>query len=129
MDAFIAGSYLAAPRSAVGGDLSHLNIAASEIVHSASIERSIPRFTIAFLDRSFADDSESFKAPLDHLPQVTNEDVNAHFRFYEATRSAAPTPQSIETKTKAGTKTRTSDPSERLIAIESLLQESAEDGV
>ena len=129
VDAFIAGSYLAAPRSAVGGDLSHLNIAASEIVHSASIERSIPRFTIAFLDRSFADDSESFKAPLDHLPQVTNEDVNAHFRFYEATRSAAPTPQSIETKTKAGTKTRTSDPSERLIAIESLLQESAEDGV
>ena len=127
--AFIDGGYLAARRSAVRIDLSLVDIAASDLVHSASVERSTPRFAIPLFDRPFANHSKSPTDPREYFFDAISQEVIAHFHFYDAADLIVAPFRSIETKTKASTNHSGRITSDRIIAIESGSQKLAAEGV
>ena len=101
--AFIDGGYLAAPRSAVRINLSRVDIADGDLVHSAFVEWSTPSFAIPLFDRPFANHSKSPTDPREYFSDAISQEVIAHFRFHDAADSIVAPSRSIDTKPKSST--------------------------
>ena len=123
--AFVAGNYLTRPQSASKLNLFRSDIAARDLVHSSSVERTLSRFAIPLLDRQLDNYSRNLKAPGEKLFLPIFEDPIAHIRFHDVAAPIVLTTEPIETKTSA----KHSDQLDRVIAIESVLQQLAEDEI